>query len=60
MKREEREWREKLQNTEKKLADKSEAYQQRIQALHKQNALLSKQSRKQCRTQDSPSDSPLL
>ena len=61
MKREEREWREKLLNMEKKLADKSESYQQKIQTLQKQNASLSKLSKKSNnRIQDSPSDSPLL
>lgn len=61
MKREEREWREKLVNMEKKLVEKSESYQQKIQSLQKQNASLSKQSKKSNnRLQDSPSDSPLL
>lgn len=59
--REERDWREKLLNMEKKFAEKSDSYQQKIQALQKQNASLSKQSKKVItRTQDSPSDSPLL
>ena len=61
MKREEREWREKLQNLDKKLMEKSEFYQQKIQSLQKQNAILSKQSKKSStRLQDSPTDSPLL
>jgi DNA anti-recombination protein RmuC len=62
MKREEREWREKLLNMEKKLAEKSEAYQQKIQSLQKQNASLSKQSKKSTNRipDSSPSDSPLL
>lgn len=62
MKREEREWREKLVSEQKKQLEKSESYQQKIVQLQKQNATLSKMAKKSNNTklQESPTDSPLL
>ena len=62
MKREEREWREKLAAEQKKQLEKSESYQQKILQLQKQNATLSKMAKKSNNTklQESPTDSPLL
>lgn len=62
MKREEREWREKLTADQKKQLEKCESYQQKILQLQKQNATLSKMAKKSNNTklQESPTDSPLL
>ena len=62
--REEKDLREKLLAEQKKMSDKSEVYQQKILMLQKQNATLSKQTKKSKTDvvikSDSPSqDSPL-
>lgn len=62
MKREEREFREKMVSEQKKQLEKSESYQQKISQLQKQNATLAKLAKKSnsSKVQESPTDSPLL
>lgn len=62
MKREEREFREKILSEQKKQLEKSESYQQKISQLQKQNATLAKLAKKSnsSKPQESPTDSPLL
>lgn len=58
--REEREWREKLQQCQKGSSEKTTQLQQKISQLLKQNASLSKASKKTITNNNTPSDSPLL
>ena len=59
---EEKHLRDRLLTEQKKLTEKSESYQQKIIALQKQNATLSKQTKKAAMAvkQDSPMDSPII
>jgi hypothetical protein len=53
--------RDRLLVEQKKLTEKTESYQQKIVQLQKQNATLSKQSKKpMIKQQDSPMDSPII